>query len=62
MIALRDNYLEHGLECLREKPRSGRPMVFNGNERARLTALACSDAPEGYWQWSLRLLADKAVE
>jgi putative transposase len=25
-------------------------------------ALACSDPPEGYSQWSLRLLADKAVE
>ena len=27
-----------------------------------LTALATSDAPEGYARWSLRLLADKAVE
>jgi hypothetical protein len=24
--------------------------------------LACSDAPEGHGQWSLRLLAEKAVE
>jgi hypothetical protein len=27
-----------------------------------VTALACSDPPEGHAQWSLRLLADKMVE
>jgi hypothetical protein len=27
-----------------------------------VTALACSNPPEGYERWSLRLLADKAVE
>ena len=27
-----------------------------------LIALACSDAPEGHDHWTLRLLADQAVE
>jgi len=27
-----------------------------------ITALACTDAPEGHAKWSLTLLADKAVE
>jgi len=27
-----------------------------------LVALCCSEAPEGYARWSLRLLADKVVE
>lgn len=56
------NYREIGLRCLQDKPRSGRPIEIDGLARAKITALACSDPPEGYGQWSLRLLADKAVE
>jgi transposase len=59
---LKKNYLANGLQCLEEKPRAGRPAVFDGSQRARITALACSDTPSGYSQWSLRLLADKAIE
>jgi putative transposase len=55
-------YKESGLEFLTDKPRSGRPIVIDGLQRAKITALACSDPPEGYERWSLRLLADKAVE
>ncbi len=59
---LRDNYLHNGLACLVDQPRSGRPLEFDGNIRAKVTALACSAAPEGHAKWSLSLLADKAVE
>ena len=56
-------YVEKGLkEALNETPRSGRPPVISGATRAQITALACSTPPEGFGQWSLRLLADKAVE
>jgi len=55
-------YLENGLEVLQDRSRSGRPIEIDGNQRAKITALACSTPPEGYAQWSLRLLADKAVE
>jgi transposase len=55
-------YKETGLECLSDKPRPGRPTLIDGLQRAKITALACSDPPEGYDRWSLRLLADKAVE
>jgi putative transposase len=55
-------YKESGLEFLTDKPRPGRPVVIDGLQRAKITALACSDPPEGYEKWSLRLLADKAVE
>lgn len=54
-------YKETGLEFLTDKPRPGRPTVIDGLARAKITALACSDAPEGYDRWSLRLLADRAV-
>jgi len=44
----------------REKP--PREIIFDGRFEARLIALACSDAPEGRQRWTVRLLADKAVE
>ena len=47
---------------MREKPRAGRPVAIDGTQRAKLTALACSTAPTGHARWTLRLLADKAVE
>ena len=34
----------------------------DGEFEARLVALSCGDPPEGRAQWSLRLLADRAVE
>jgi transposase len=56
-------FLNEGLEtALSEKPRSGKPVQISGEARARITALACSDAPRGHARWTLRLLADKSVE
>jgi transposase len=52
-----------GLQAaLFDQPRSGRPIELDGKPRARITALACSTPPEGHSRWTLRLLADKAVE
>jgi len=58
----RDNYQASGLRALEEKPRTGRPIRLSGKQRAQLTALACSTPPAGHARWTLRLLADKAVE
>ncbi len=58
----RDGYQAQGLACLQEAPRSGRPVQIDGQQRAQVTALACSEPPPGYSQWSLRLLAAKLVE
>lgn len=55
-------YRSSGLDFLEDKPRSGRPVGLSGEERAKVTALACSSPPGGYGRWSLRLLADKLVE
>ena len=55
-------YKIEGLKMLYDKPRSGRPIGLNGEERAKVTALACSEPPEGYARWSLRLLSDRLVE
>lgn len=54
-------YRESGLELLRDQPRSGRPSLFDSLDHGKVTALACSDPPEGYSRWSLRLLSDRLV-
>ncbi len=55
--------LGEGLDsALHDKPRSGKPASIDGAARAKITALACSTAPEGHARWTLRLLADRAVE
>ncbi len=57
----REKYQAQGVQCLEDAPRSGRPIAIDGGQRAKITALACSDAPTGHARWSLRLLADKVV-
>ena len=62
---LKKRFVEDGLEAaLERKPREKPPreVLFDGAFEARLIALACSDAPEGHRRWTVRLLADKAVE
>lgn len=58
----RDNYQSDGLQALEDKERKGRPVLIDGKSRAAITALACSTPPLGRARWTLRLLADKAVE
>lgn len=59
---IKRRYLEEGLDqALNEKPRSGKPVQISGKAKARITALACSEAPEGHARWTLRLLAEKSV-
>lgn len=58
----RDAYQEVGLQCLQDKARQGRPVNIDGRSRAQITALACTSPPQGRARWTLRLLADKAVE
>lgn len=60
---IQKRFLEEGFSAaLAEKPRCGKPPVIKPEEKAKITALACSDAPSGYARWTLRLLADKSVE
>jgi transposase len=62
---LKKRFVEDGIEvALDRKPREKPPrdVVFDGAFEARLITLACSDAPKGHRRWTVRLLADKAVE
>ena len=57
--------VEEGFEAtLKRKynPNSARPRIFDGAAEAKLIALACSPAPEGFARWTLRLLEEKVVE
>ena len=62
LSTLAEQYRENGLKALYDRPRSGRPVEIGGEQRAKITALACSTPPEGHAEWSLRLLAGKVVE
>lgn len=60
---IQKRFLDEGFQTtLSDKPRSGKPPTIKPEEKARITALACSESPSGYARWTLRLLADKAVE
>ncbi len=63
VASIRKRFAQEGLEsALHERPRPGQPIKFDGKAKAHLTALACTDPPEGHARWTLRMLADKAVE
>ena len=61
---VRKHYFEEGLEAAlnRRPPNREYHRKLDGEQEARLIALACSEPPEGQARWSLRLLADKMVE
>ena len=50
------------MSLLERKPQPPRVGKFDGEKQARLTKLACSQAPAGRARWSLRLLAERVVE
>jgi transposase len=62
VLSWRNKYQTKKLQCLYDAPRSGRPIEIDGEARAKITALACTPAPEGHTRWKLDLLADKAIE
>lgn len=58
-------FVEDGLEAALGGRQGRRPSYTrkaDGEFEARLIALSCSKPPKGHAQWSLRLLADRAVE
>ena len=62
---VRKQLVEEGLDAVLSRKAPAAPAVqriFDGEKEARLIALACSEPPEGYARWSLRLLESKVVE
>ena len=65
VASARRQLVEEGLEATlarKYNPNSARPRIFDGAAEAKLIALACSPAPDGFARWSLRLLEEKVVE
>lgn len=60
----RQAYVEQGLDgAIERKVRTRhRARKLDGDQEARLVALACGPAPEGRCRWTLRLLASRLVE
>jgi hypothetical protein len=57
--------VNEGVEsALSRKPRKTPPRqpIIDGEVEAKLIALRCGEPPAGQARWTLRLLADKAVE
>ncbi len=62
---IRKRYSEKGLEAAIGRKKRETPPVepkITGEVEAKIIALSCSAPPTGRSRWSLRLLADKAVE
>ena len=62
---VRITYVNNGLEATVSRKKRETPPVpakVTGDVEAHIIALVCSDPPEGYSKWTLRLLADKCVE
>lgn len=56
-------YIHGGLEeALNDRPRPGAIPKITGEVEAHLIAITCSEPPDGYERWTLRLLADKLIE
>jgi transposase len=61
---VKKKFVEEGFEAALENKPTSRvyDRKADGEVEAHLIALSCSEAPEGFSKWSLRLLADKMVE
>lgn len=61
---IKKRFVEEGFDAVLERKPTSREYEkkADGDFEARLVALSCSEPPEGFSRWSLRLLADKMVE
>jgi hypothetical protein len=51
-----------GTLCGKQRPQPPRPNLLDGEQEAQIIALRLGPAPKGFANWTLRLLAEKAVE
>jgi len=61
---VKKRFVEDGIDAALDKRLGNRIYAkkADGDFEAHLVALSCSEPPEGFARWSLRLLADKVVE
>jgi transposase len=63
VLRVRRRFVREGLAATlaRQRPDRVYERILDGEQEARLVAIACSDTPDGIDHWSLRLLADELV-
>lgn len=63
VLRVRKQFVIAGLTVTLERKKPDRDYVraLDGEQEARLIALACAETPDGVDRWSLRLLADELV-
>jgi putative transposase len=60
---LRKRYREDGLErAISEKARPGQPRKVTTQVEAEITAIACSEAPDGSVCWTANLINDRLIK
>ena len=61
---VKKRFVEEGMDAALGRMPSQRSYerMADGEVEAHLVALSCGEPPEGFARWSLRLLADRAVE
>lgn len=61
---VKKRFLEEGLDSVLERKPSSQSYIkkIDGDLEAKIVAVACTETPEGFSKWSLRMLADKVVE
>ncbi len=60
---VRRHYCLGGMDlAMNERPRPGGTPKLTAREEQRVIALACTDPPEGYARWSVRLLCDESAK
>ena len=65
LIKIKERFVLEGLDAALNRKKQDKPsrkIVFDGDFEANLIQMACSDPPEGFCRWTVRLLAEKLVE
>lgn len=57
------NYIHKDLKrALYDLPRPGKAKKLTNRQETHIVALVCSDPPEGYERWSIRLLTEEVIK
>jgi len=56
---IRLRFAEHGLDCLEDAARTGKPPIHTAQTKQRIVTTVCGKPPKGLSRWSTRTLASK---
>ena len=65
VVTVRQRFVQQSLDAALDRKKRATPpreKCLDGRKEATLIALACSEVPEGYSRWTVRLLAERFVE